>query len=130
MAVPERILEAEVDAELLRRNRLGESHAALARAFGCSKSLVQRRITRAAKLEEAGSSSEFVTRTIKKVLDEETTRLENGLSVLATIGATAPFVSPIRQACRSNWSRTIAIREHRGPATASARTRRFAGCTA
>jgi biopolymer transport protein ExbB len=46
----------------------------------------------AAKLEEAGTSSEFVTRTIKKVLDEETTRLENGLSVLATVGATAPFV--------------------------------------
>ena len=46
----------------------------------------------AAKLEEAGSSGEFVTRTIKKVLDEETTRLENGLAVLATVGATAPFV--------------------------------------
>ncbi len=46
----------------------------------------------AAKLEEAGSSGEFVTRTIKKVLDEETTRLENGLAMLATVGATAPFV--------------------------------------
>jgi biopolymer transport protein ExbB len=46
----------------------------------------------AAKLEEAGSSSAFVTRTIKKVLDEETTRLENGLTLLATVGATAPFV--------------------------------------
>ena len=46
----------------------------------------------AAKLEEAGSASDFVTRTIKKVLDEENTRLENGLSVLATVGATAPFV--------------------------------------
>ncbi len=46
----------------------------------------------AAKLEEAGSANDFVTRTIKKVLDEETTRLENGLSVLATVGATAPFV--------------------------------------
>ena len=46
----------------------------------------------AAKLEEAGTSSEFVTRTIKKVLIEETTRLENGLAVLATVGATAPFV--------------------------------------
>ena len=42
----------------------------------------------AAKLEEAGSSGEFVTRTIKKVLDEEMTRLENGLTVLATVGAT------------------------------------------
>ena len=46
----------------------------------------------AAKLEEAGSASEFVTRTIKKVLDEEMSRLENGLTVLATVGATAPFV--------------------------------------
>jgi len=46
----------------------------------------------AAKLEEAGTSSEFVTRTIKKVLDEEVSRLDNGLTVLATVGATAPFV--------------------------------------
>jgi biopolymer transport protein ExbB len=46
----------------------------------------------AAKLEEAGTSGDFVTRTIKKVLDEETTRLENGLAILATVGATAPFV--------------------------------------
>src|SRR4029078_2464158 len=46
----------------------------------------------AGKLEEAGSEQEFLTRTIKKVLDEETTALENGLTVLATVGATAPFV--------------------------------------
>lgn len=46
----------------------------------------------AAKLEEAGSAQEFLTRTIKKVLDEETMRMESGLTVLATIGATAPFV--------------------------------------
>jgi biopolymer transport protein ExbB len=46
----------------------------------------------AAKLEEAGSQQEFLTRTIRKVLDEETTELESGLTVLATIGATAPFV--------------------------------------
>jgi len=46
----------------------------------------------AAKLAEAGTSSEFVTRTIKKVLDEETTRMESGLTLLATVGATAPFI--------------------------------------
>lgn len=46
----------------------------------------------AARLAEAGSSNDFITRTIKKVLDEETTRLESGLTTLATIGATAPFV--------------------------------------
>ncbi len=44
------------------------------------------------KLEEAGTSQEFLTRTIKKVLDEETVKLEDGLTVLATVGATAPFV--------------------------------------
>ena len=46
----------------------------------------------AGKLEEAGSEQEFLTRTIRKVLDEETTALENGLTILATVGATAPFV--------------------------------------
>ncbi len=46
----------------------------------------------AAKLAEAGGEQEFLTRTIKKVLDEETTRLENGLTLLATVGSTAPFV--------------------------------------
>ncbi|MGC3964077.1 MAG: MotA/TolQ/ExbB proton channel family protein [Rhodocyclaceae bacterium] len=46
----------------------------------------------AAKLEEAGSAQDFLTRTIKKVLDEETARFENGLTILATVGATAPFV--------------------------------------
>lgn len=46
----------------------------------------------AAKLEEAGTSSDFVARTIKKVLDEETTYMEGGLTFLATVGATAPFV--------------------------------------
>ena len=46
----------------------------------------------AAKLAEAGTANDFITRTIKKVLDEETTRMESGLTTLATIGATAPFV--------------------------------------
>jgi biopolymer transport protein ExbB len=45
-----------------------------------------------AKLAESGTAQEFLTRTIKKVLDEETTRMEGGLSMLATVGATAPFV--------------------------------------
>jgi len=44
------------------------------------------------KLGEAGSLAEFLTRNIRKVIDEETSRLENGLTVLATVGATAPFV--------------------------------------
>lgn len=46
----------------------------------------------AIKLEEKGSTGAFVTRTIRKVIDEETSKLENGLTVLASIGSTAPFV--------------------------------------
>lgn len=44
------------------------------------------------RLAETGSAADFITRTIKKVLDEETTRFEAGLTTLATVGATAPFV--------------------------------------
>ena len=44
------------------------------------------------RLHDAGSASDFITRTIKKVLDEETMRMEGGLTLLATVGATAPFV--------------------------------------
>jgi biopolymer transport protein ExbB len=46
----------------------------------------------ATRLADAGSAGDYITRTIKKVLDEETLRLESGLTVLATVGATAPFV--------------------------------------
>ncbi|MFJ1302919.1 MotA/TolQ/ExbB proton channel family protein [Pseudomonadota bacterium AL_CKDN230030165-1A_HGKHYDSX7] len=46
----------------------------------------------ATKLEEAGSNGEFVTRTMRKVMDEETAKLENGLTILASVGSTAPFV--------------------------------------
>ncbi len=44
------------------------------------------------RLEEAGNSSEFLTRAIRRVIDEETARLEWGLTALASIASTAPFV--------------------------------------
>jgi len=46
----------------------------------------------AVNLQAAGSTNAFVTRTIRKCIDEETSRLENGLTVLASVGSTAPFV--------------------------------------
>lgn len=46
----------------------------------------------ASNLAELGSNSEFVARRMKKVIDEETAQAENGLSVLGSIGSTAPFV--------------------------------------
>ncbi|MCC6473776.1 MAG: MotA/TolQ/ExbB proton channel family protein [Burkholderiales bacterium] len=44
------------------------------------------------RLNEAGSCAEFVTRAIRRVIDEETARCESGLTVLASVGSTAPFV--------------------------------------
>lgn len=43
-------------------------------------------------LAAALSLSEFVTRTIRRAITRATARFEAGLSVLASIGATAPFV--------------------------------------
>jgi biopolymer transport protein ExbB len=36
--------------------------------------------------------SEFLTRAMRRVIDEDTARLESGLAVLASVGSTAPFV--------------------------------------
>ncbi len=44
------------------------------------------------KLDETGSASEFLLRAMRRVIDEETARLEAGLTILASIGSTAPFV--------------------------------------
>lgn len=60
------------------------SHAMYARAHHAKHG--------AAKLAETGTPAEFLTRTMKSTLDEETARLDSGLTVLASVGATAPFV--------------------------------------
>jgi len=46
----------------------------------------------ARRLEEAGGSAEFLTRAMRRVIDEDTARLESGLTVLASVGSTAPFI--------------------------------------
>lgn len=46
----------------------------------------------ATTLAEAGTQNEFLTRSIRRVIDEETARSEHGLTMLASIGSTAPFV--------------------------------------
>ena len=46
----------------------------------------------ASRLTEAGTAAEFLTRGIRQALEEETARLESGLTLLASVGSTAPFV--------------------------------------
>ena len=42
--------------------------------------------------ERSRLAGEFLTRSMRRVIDEDTARLESGLTVLASIGSTAPFV--------------------------------------
>jgi biopolymer transport protein ExbB len=46
----------------------------------------------AKRLDEAGSAHEFLTRAIRSAIAEHRLRAESGLTVLASVGATAPFV--------------------------------------
>lgn len=43
-------------------------------------------------LVEGGGQAEFVTRAIRRAITRETAALESGLTVLASVGSTAPFV--------------------------------------
>jgi biopolymer transport protein ExbB len=46
----------------------------------------------AKNLGSAGAETEFLTRAMRRAIDEDTARAESGLTVLASIGSTAPFV--------------------------------------
>jgi biopolymer transport protein ExbB len=46
----------------------------------------------ASRLTNTGDARDFLTRSMRRVIDEETARLESGLTVLASVGSTAPFV--------------------------------------
>jgi biopolymer transport protein ExbB len=44
------------------------------------------------RLTDAGSAADFLVRAMRRVIDEETARLEAGLTVLASVASTAPFI--------------------------------------
>ncbi|MSP96358.1 MAG: MotA/TolQ/ExbB proton channel family protein [Betaproteobacteria bacterium] len=46
----------------------------------------------AARLDEAGSAHEFLARAMRSAIAEQNLRTESGLTALASVGATAPFV--------------------------------------
>ena len=43
-------------------------------------------------LAAAGGVSEFLTRTLRNGIDQEATRIENGLTLIATAGSAAPYI--------------------------------------
>ena len=44
------------------------------------------------KLAAAGGTSDFLTRTLRNGVDQEATRIENGLTLIATAGSAAPYI--------------------------------------
>lgn len=49
-------------------------------------------LSQAESLAGAGDPAEYLTRSMRCVIDEETARIESGLTLLASVGSTAPFV--------------------------------------
>lgn len=43
-------------------------------------------------MADAETGGEFLTRTLRRVIDEQTARAESGLTTLAAVGSTAPFI--------------------------------------
>lgn len=77
-------------AEMLNQHRDEEPFSHLTyHAINASRHHAEHGVQR---LQEAGSAGDFLTRAIRRVIDEETAKLEWGLTALASIASTAPFV--------------------------------------
>ncbi len=78
----------------LLRNRYGAEPAARLAlgAILATQHHRQQQRSRAERLGDQSSLSDLVVRTLRQTLVRENLRLESGLSVLASIGAVAPFV--------------------------------------
>lgn len=44
------------------------------------------------RLDEAGAGAEFLARALRRAIDEDAARMESGLTMLASVGSTAPFI--------------------------------------
>jgi biopolymer transport protein ExbB len=56
------------------------------------KAVEQHRNKTGQRLIEAGSDEEFLTRALRRAINQDTARLESGLTILASVASTAPFV--------------------------------------
>ena len=52
----------------------------------------QHRTRGAQRLVEAGTADDFLTRSLRRAIEQSTARAESGLTVLASVGSAAPFV--------------------------------------
>lgn len=61
-------------------------------ALDCAQAAAHHQRHEGSRLVEALNRSEFIDRALRQAVTRESARMENGLTWLATVGATAPFV--------------------------------------
>ncbi len=61
-------------------------------AIDCASAAAHHQRNEGSRLVEALNRSEFIDRSLRQAVARESARLEGGLTVLATVGSTAPFV--------------------------------------
>jgi len=61
-------------------------------ALDCAESAAHHTRSEGSRLAEALNRSEFIDRALRQAVTRESSRLESGMTWLATVGATAPFV--------------------------------------
>ena len=61
-------------------------------ALECAQAAAHHQRSEGNRLAESLNRSEFIDRTLRQVVTKESARLEDGMTWLATVGATAPFV--------------------------------------
>lgn len=77
-------------AEALRRQGVGDPFSHL--AHHALRAAEQYRNRTGTRLIEAGSADEFLTRAMRRAIEQDTARLEFGHTVLASVASSAPFV--------------------------------------
>ena len=77
-------------AEDLRRNGVGDPFSHL--THHALRAAEQHRNKAGGRLIEAGSADEFLTRAMRRAIEQDTARLEYGHTALASVAASAPFV--------------------------------------
>lgn len=73
-------------------NKIGEDNSFSVLTHKGIKAIDHYQLHPSSRLKDSGTLEEFLTRSIRTALDEERMKKENGLSALATIASTAPFV--------------------------------------
>lgn len=77
-------------ADALRRSQPGDPFSHL--AHHGFRAISQYAARGSQRLVEAGSQEEYLTRALRRAMEQDTARLESGLTILASVGSSAPFV--------------------------------------